>query len=256
MTALTGSPLFPVPHLHVFGANHPLQARERVRAFEAATVALFVHVALFASILLAMRAGGKLPPPQTSSRSATTQQFVIPAPPSIVEDGGVRLEGVQGAGRSFDAAVAYPEPVLDILAEAPTIASIHEMFMGFNPDGVEGAGRGGPGGGGPPIDEDRVSAVLPDPFGFQDVQQPPVLVSIPKPVYPRLALEAGIRGRVQIRALVGTDGRVTEMLLITGPRVLYEEAARALRKAIFTPGLQNDHPVPVWVTVPLDFMLE
>jgi protein TonB len=71
-----------------------------------------------------------------------------------------------------------------------------------------------------------------------------------------MAKEAGIQGMVMIRALVGTDGRVRNTLIASGPDVLARSADRAVRQALFKPALQNNHPVAVWVPVPVNFSLQ
>jgi protein TonB len=72
-------------------------------------------------------------------------------------------------------------------------------------------------------------------------------------VYPQVAIEANIEGRVTVRVLVGADGKVIKTGSISGPDVFYDEVNQKAKNLEFTPGLMSNKPVNVWVTVPFSF---
>ncbi len=75
-------------------------------------------------------------------------------------------------------------------------------------------------------------------------------------VYPDLARRAGVEGKVLVRVLVGKSGKVTKVRVdYTDNELLNEAAITAVRKAVFTPAIQNKQPVQCWVTVPIVFKL-
>lgn len=74
--------------------------------------------------------------------------------------------------------------------------------------------------------------------------------------YPKLAVDAGIEGRVTVKVLVGADGNVLKVGSISGNEVFHEEVKEKSRGLIFTPGLMNNQAVKVWVTVPFSFKLK
>jgi protein TonB len=74
--------------------------------------------------------------------------------------------------------------------------------------------------------------------------------------YPKIAVEAGIEGQVFVKVLVGTDGKVIETGKITGNEVFHDVVREKAKELIFTPGLQNNKPVKVWVSVPFNFRLK
>jgi protein TonB len=74
-----------------------------------------------------------------------------------------------------------------------------------------------------------------------------------KPDFPEIARKAGIEGRVTVNALVGKDGKVEKTGEVTGPEVFHEAAKAAALKWEFTPAIQNDRPVKVWVAIPFNF---
>ncbi len=75
-------------------------------------------------------------------------------------------------------------------------------------------------------------------------------------IYPSLALEAQIEGKVSVKVLVNETGDVIKIGSISGPEVFYDEVKEKSSFLKFTPGLQNGKPVKVWVTVPFNFKLK
>ncbi len=104
----------------------------------------------------------------------------------------------------------------------------------------------------PPADD-----IVYKPF---EVEQPPVCVNFEMVkhmiVYPPVAVEANIEGKVTVKVLVGTDGKVIQVGSITGPEVFYDEVKTKAKNLEFTIGLQNGKPVKVWMTVPFSFTLK
>lgn len=90
---------------------------------------------------------------------------------------------------------------------------------------------------------------------FWHVEQKPELVRMVKPAYPEIARKAGIEGRVFLHLLVGKDGRVEQVKFIKGPPVFKEAAIAAAKQYLFTPAMQNDKPVKVWMASRLLFQL-
>jgi protein TonB len=74
--------------------------------------------------------------------------------------------------------------------------------------------------------------------------------------YPELARETGIEGRVSVKVLVDSDGNVVKLGNISGPDIFHDEVKDKAKNLQFTPGLQNNRPVKVWVTVPFCFKMK
>ncbi|MAW75626.1 MAG: energy transducer TonB [Candidatus Marinimicrobia bacterium] len=76
-------------------------------------------------------------------------------------------------------------------------------------------------------------------------------------VYPELAREAGIEGKVYIKAFINVKGIVTSVQVLKGiPNTGLDEAAiKAVRKSRWHPARQRDKKVGVWITIPIDFSL-
>jgi protein TonB len=92
-----------------------------------------------------------------------------------------------------------------------------------------------------------------------EVEKPPECVNRSQVqsimLYPEIARQADIEGRVSVKVLVGTDGNVIQVGSISGPDVFHDEVRSKAPNLKFTPGLQNGKPVKVWVTVPFNFRL-
>ena len=88
------------------------------------------------------------------------------------------------------------------------------------------------------------------------VEQPPKVLKKILPVYPDSARRALMEGKVFARVLVGREGRVEHIDRIEGPQVFQRAVAQAAKAWEFSPAVQNDRAVPVWVSLPFVFELE
>jgi protein TonB len=98
----------------------------------------------------------------------------------------------------------------------------------------------------PPAAPVRVGGSIKQPTKIKDV----------KPVYPPIAQSARVSGVVIIEATIGTDGRVKEAKVLRSIPLLDQAALDAVRQWQFTPTLLNGVPVPVIMTVTVNFTLQ
>ncbi|NNM05230.1 MAG: M56 family metallopeptidase, partial [Gemmatimonadetes bacterium] len=73
--------------------------------------------------------------------------------------------------------------------------------------------------------------------------------------YPPLLRDAGIGGTVQVWIFIGEDGQVQNAQVdeSSGHQALDEAAVRVANEIQFTPALNKDKPVPVWISLPITF---
>ncbi len=83
----------------------------------------------------------------------------------------------------------------------------------------------------------------------------PKAVRAPSPVYPPEAQAAGVQGIVILEAVIGTDGLVTDAKVLRSVPLLDAAAVDAVRQWEYTPTLLNGQPVPVVMTVTVNFSL-
>lgn len=86
--------------------------------------------------------------------------------------------------------------------------------------------------------------------------KPAKLTSSVSPIYPALARSQHVSGDVKIDALIDANGRVTSMKVIAGPTLLHQSAMDALRQWKYQPASLDGKPVPMHLTVTLQFRLQ
>jgi periplasmic protein TonB len=72
---------------------------------------------------------------------------------------------------------------------------------------------------------------------------------------PPVAREMYFTGRVVLRVLVGEDGNVRKVEVVSGPRLLSESAQETLYRWRFRPARFQGRPVSVWLEVPVNFVM-
>ncbi|OAN60774.1 energy transducer TonB [Balneola sp. EhC07] len=96
---------------------------------------------------------------------------------------------------------------------------------------------------------------------FVVVEQPPVLINglrdlQSKVIYPNVAVQANIEGRVVVQFVISKEGNVTKPIVLRGiGGGCDEEALRVIKLAKFKPGMQRGKPVPVKYTIPILFKM-
>jgi periplasmic protein TonB len=88
-----------------------------------------------------------------------------------------------------------------------------------------------------------------------DIREPVKVRHVP-PIYPRIAIDARISGRVVIDAVIGIDGVVREARILSGVPMLNQAALDAVKQWRYTPTTLNNVPVPVIMTVTVQFNLQ
>jgi len=82
-----------------------------------------------------------------------------------------------------------------------------------------------------------------------------MLVYQVKPQYPPLAMQARIQGTVVLQAVIGKDGRVRDLHLISGHPMLVPAAMEAVKLWRYRPYLLNEEPVEVDTQINVNFTL-
>jgi TonB family protein len=81
------------------------------------------------------------------------------------------------------------------------------------------------------------------------------LISSTQPVYPDLAKNARIQGTVELATLIGPDGHVQQLKVVSGHPLLRQAALDAVKEWVYQPTLLNEKPVSVSTTVDIIFTL-
>ena len=81
------------------------------------------------------------------------------------------------------------------------------------------------------------------------------LVFAPPPTYPKLASFTHVQGQVLLQAIVSRSGKVANLKVVRGPRLLRGAAMSAVYKWRYRPYLVSGHAVDVATIVSVDFVL-
>ncbi|AVP97859.1 hypothetical protein C7S18_11925 [Ahniella affigens] len=85
----------------------------------------------------------------------------------------------------------------------------------------------------------------------------PSYAQLTPPKYPKSAKDERVSGRVTLKLLIGTDGKVAQAEVVDSPDSRLSEAAEAAVKDwVLVPASKQGEPVPAWVMVPIDFSLD
>ena len=150
--------------------------------------------------------------------------------------------------------VGIPVPVPDAsVSPEQTLSTQQEMSaVGPTITGETGAGN-------VQITQDIKIEETSDNPGFDQFvafeKQPEIVVQV-KPIYPDLAIRANLEGRVWVKILVSREGKPKKAVVVKSDAEIFNQSAtEAAMKYAFTPALQNNKPIAVWVVVPFKFEL-
>ncbi len=138
-----------------------------------------------------------------------------------------------------------------VVPEIPATLPPLNLQEPFDPKDYTGAGVEGGTGTGILPGENQI-------YAEAVVEEKPSLLSGPPPVYPSLLKQAGIQGRVVVRAVIDTTGRVDpgSVRIVKSPNPGFNEPTKQwVLKALFRPARIHGQAVRVIVNLPFDYSL-
>jgi len=175
------------------------------------------------------------PPPPPPPPAPKQQEAPKPTPVKQTEE------------PKFVAPVAVPEKVkpeegMDLGVEGGMEGGVE----GGVPGGVVGGVVGGLPDAPPPVQQAvRVGGHIKEPKKLKNIG----------PVYPDIAKQARVQGIVILEATISPQGKVSDVKVLRGNPLLDPAAIEAVRQWVYTPTLLNGVPVPVIMTVTVNFTL-
>jgi TonB family protein len=232
----------------VVGETHPLKKHYRGLFYRAAIIAMSCHILLFGGWLV----GRSLKPkPEMRERKVQVVSYrEMGVPPSIAQTSDVSQVTI--AAQVAPPSIGVPEPVPDFQAQNTSLATTEQLAEALAPVDVSNLDSGGDS---LVVDASQFGNDNPSPDDFVAVEEMPVLITPPQPVYPEMARAAEVEGVVTIRALVTKEGKIGDAFVTEGHPMLNDAAIAAVKKAAFKPALQQHKPVAVWVQIPIRFSL-
>ena len=218
------------------------------RAWYTLPLSITAHAAIAAVVIvIPLMATDVVPAPASLGVFVTSPPPPVPPPPPPAAASTPR----QPAQLPVDANVVLTEPSEKLIEEAPT-PTVPGVPGGIGvPTGVLDST-------GPiptvpaiplpaaPVQPVRAGSLITKPAKIKDV----------RPVYPAIAQSSRVQGRVIIEATIGIDGRVKDARILKSIPLLDRAALDAVMQWQFTPTLLNGVPVPVLMTVTVDFTLQ
>jgi protein TonB len=189
-----------------------------------------------------------------------------PPPPPPPPPAAAVVKVVKVAPRQFDAGrlmapKSIPKDIAMIKEEdlpPPTSTGV----VGGVPGGVGGGAMGGALGGllgavqaAAPPPPPKVEKKAPARIRVGGNVQAANLIRKVIPVYPPLAKQARIQGTVRFQAIIGKDGTIQNLQLVSGHPLLVANAQQAVSQWVYRPTLLNGEPVEVVTTIDVNFTL-
>ncbi len=205
--------------------------------FGLGVTSLAAHAALIGAAVYATLAAR---PADTAVRVDTTAVLLTPEPEKQTTPPSPQLADVL---RGFQ--------TLTVPTQLPTTLPPVNLQERFDPRDFSGMG----------VEGGRADGLAPGGDGAYAeavVEERPSLLSAPQPRYPALLKEAGVQGRVLLRAIVDTTGRVepTSVEVASSPNAAFDASARDwILHALFRPARVHGKAVRVHITQPLDYSI-
>lgn len=213
---------------------------------------LTISVAVQSAILTALILVSLFGKPQTIALANVT-----PIPPYSPYRGTPQDPGTQRPRPTGSTTVCHVCPTLPISPTIPT--------RDADPNGEPqppGIGEGIPGSpdGQIPLSDWRQRPIPPNNTEPQvkrprivrvTTLDPAMLIHRVEPIYPALARQIHKEGRVELRAIIGTDGTIQSLQTVTGDALFVQSALEAVQQWHYKPTILNGQPVEIdtYITV-------
>ena len=218
-------------------------------------VSIAIHLlVLLVVVVVPILTSQELPEPSSAVRAFFVEPAAPPPPPPPPPPPAPK------AAQQQPRPMATPVPVenkftapVEVPEEIKPEEGIDLGVEGGVPGGVEGGVPGGVVGGvvgglpdaPPPTQAVRVGGQIKEPKKLKDV----------KPNYPDIAKQARVQGVVILECTISPQGKVTDVKILRGIPLLDAAAIEAVKQWVYTPTLLNGVPVPVIMTVTVNFRL-
>ena len=206
--------------------------------FGVGAVSLAIHTTLIAGAVYAT-----LHAAQTETRVRTDTTVVLLAPQETPKPPEPQLARVVDALKGFQ--------TVTVAAQIPTHIPAVDLQQRFDPKDYTGTG----------VEGGRADGIAPsatEAYAEAIVDEKPALLSAPPPQYPALLKQAGIQGRVILRAIVDTTGRVepTSVRIVQSPNPAFDQPTKEwVVKALFRPARLRGQLGRVFINLPVDYAL-
>ena len=208
-------------------------------------LSILTHAAVLAvALIVPVLASDLVPNPASVLAFIAVPPASPPPEPSQVADARPAV-----AVRPEAAPIEAPSVV--VLDPAPAPPRAYSLAQGARvPGGIPGSAVGSS-----PVELAAPPAVPDAPIRPGGDVAPPEKIKDVRPVYPPLAVAAGVSGVVIIEAIITREGTVRDPKVLRSVPLLDQAALDAVRQWRYTPTRLNGVPVEVVITVTVNFTL-
>src|SRR5271166_3897849 len=185
------------------------------------------------------------PPPPPPPPPAAAVQHVQHVVETDIQDGRLRTP------------TRIPKKIQQIVEDTPPPSAAIQGVVGGVPGGIPGGTPGG-----------VIGSILSNVLTAVPQLAPSKVIRVStgvsegmlirriQPTYPPLARQARIQGAVILEAIIGTDGSITNLHVVSGHPMLVSAAVEAVKQWKYRPYLLNGQPVEVQTQVQVNFRLD
>jgi periplasmic protein TonB len=218
-------------------------------------ISLTLHaIALVAIVVVPLLTQAELPEPAAAVNAFFVEPAAAPPPPPPPPPPAPRAASAPRAVQPVTPADAKFTAPVDVPDQIKPEAGLDVGVPGGVAGGVEGGVPGGVVGGvvgglpeapPPPVQAVRVGGQIKEPKKIKNEN----------PTYPDIAKQARVQGIVILECTISPQGKVTDVKILRGIPLLDQAAVDAVKQWVYTPTLLNGVPVPVIMTVTVNFKL-
>ena len=219
------------------------QSEKRARRIKQRAVAVSIILQSLALVALVLF-------PLLSKGERISLQYATPIPPYAPI--GVHHPAPSDPGRRIPAPCRFCQP-----PSVPTTISLHvpdpsplpsgpdgDVIVGLPPTpGVEGGIT--PSSSRPVVPREDKTPAVKERMRVSEMQQMAQLTTRVEPRYPQLAIQIQREGRVELHALISTEGRIESLEVISGDPLFLQSALAAVRDWRYRPTILNGRPIEV-----------
>jgi len=212
-----------------------------------------IHAVVAAAVVVIPLLGPNVQLPPAINDSVFFVRPTVAPPPPPPPAAGPACKACNSAGKTKPGVMSIMAPPTKVPEGLQESSIDLDGLTGGDPNGVDGGLVGSQGtgqviGGLPPVVHQdppavRVGGIVKEPLKLHNVA----------PVYPHSAVAAHIEGSVAVEFTITPQGRVAAVKVVKSHPLFDQAAIDAVRQWIYTPTLLNGVPVPVLMTVTVNF---
>ena len=227
------------------------RGQQRPRHWSILPLSIAAHVAVAIAILIIPLAADEDPPAPARVFTMMNMMAARPVPPAPAEP--------RPSTETPRSAVTAAAPLVaaDTISEEPPATASGGADTTSAPGGIGvGVSGGLPDGIGTPMVVPPPAPPVKRTYKTGGIIREPQKIVHVSPVYPQIAISAGVQGVVILEAVIDEQGRVSNVRVLRSHPLLEKAAIEAVRQWRYSPTTLNGEAVSVYLTITVNFTLQ